>query len=117
MVFIENIGVQTNVRLQLYHQKQPRNYKYKILFIYKWVNFVHDVHDILGILGIIRKNNILDIIGKNDILNGALVKRDIKAVGTIVSAVVIIKGEGARKIEVRRRRNSECSCIKCSNKR
>ena len=101
MVFIENIGVQTNVRLQLYHQKQPRNYKYKILFIYKWVNFVHDVHDILGILGIIRKNNILDIIrknnildiiGKNGILNGALVERDIKAVGNIVNVAVVLQG-------------------------
>ena len=63
------------------------------IYIYKWVNFVHDVldvHDILGILGIIRKNNILDIIEKNSILDGALVERDIKAVGNIVNVAVVI---------------------------
>tara|TARA_B100000902_G_scaffold328888_1_gene325158 strand:+ start:24 stop:278 length:255 start_codon:yes stop_codon:yes gene_type:complete len=62
------------------------------IYIYKWVNFVHDVHGILGILGIIRKNNILDIIEKNTILNGALVERDIKVAENIVSVAVVISG-------------------------
>jgi len=57
--------------------------KYFLYIVYKWVK-----RD-LGILGIIGKNGIFDI------LNGALVERDIKVIGDIVSVVVVIKGGGA----------------------